>query len=201
MKLFPMQSPGNNPYNFSNQFGQMPAYPPVQTFNQKPRLPWKPRIIALLISFVLYGLACALPVLDFSKADGSPNPDGPTFGFAALVTGWLAILIGQFAWLANLLWLLSLLLVLLRGWIASAITGILAVLLALHTYTLYSQRVPANEAATEFLYLRGIKFGFYVWLASFLAISISAIILRQRERALVPASLHPQYPQTPYQNL
>jgi uncharacterized membrane protein len=194
-----MQSPGNNPHNFSNHFGQMPVYPPAQTYHQKPRLPWKPRIIALLISIGLYALACALPVLDFSKSDWSHNSEGPMIGYVALIVGWMGIVLGQFAWLANFIWLLSLLLVLFRCWIATVITAILTTLLALQTYTLFSHKVPANEAATEYLYLQEIKIGFYVWIASFLAVGISAIILRQRERALAQTVQAPQYPQMPYQ--
>lgn len=194
-----MQSPGNNPYNFPNQPGQ--GYPPAPGLPQKPRLPWKPRLIALLCIFVLYGLACVLPVLDFTKADGSPTPDGPMIGVVALITGWLAVTIDQFAWFANLLWLLSLLLLLLRRWIPSAITAILSILLALNTYTIYGKQVPANEGATEYMYVQRIRFGFYVWMASFLATSICAIILRQRERAFIQALQQSQYPQTPYQQL
>jgi hypothetical protein len=194
-----MQSPGNNPHNFSNHFGQMPVYPPAQTFHQKPRLRWKPRIIALLISLSLYVMACALPVLDFTNRDGHRNPDGPIFGVVALIMGWAAIAIGQFAWLANFLWLLSLILFLFRRWIATAVTAIFTILLALQSYLLLSRKLPLNEAATDYLYFQGIKIGFYFWIASFLAIGISAIILRQRERALAQTVQAPQYPQMPYQ--
>jgi hypothetical protein len=193
-----MQSPDNSPHNFSNNFGRMPAYRPAQAFNQTPCLPWKPRIIALLISLSTYVLACALPVLDFSKSDGIRNPDGPIVGVVALIMGWVAIAVGQFAWLANFLWLFSLLLIWFRCWIAAAVTSISTILLALQTYALLSQKIPANGAATDHLYFQGIKIGFYFWLASFVAIGISAIILRQRERALVQAS---QYRQPPYPQL
>jgi hypothetical protein len=192
-----MQPPNNYPNYHSNSYGHIP--PPV--VSQKPRLPWKPRLLALGVSLLLYALACALPALDFLKEDGSPTPESPMFGFVLLFIGWLGIIIGQFAWLANLGWLLSLILLLCRRWIASLVTSILAILLAMQTYALFAQRVPANEAATSYLILQQVKIGFYVWLASFLAAGVSALILRSRERALPQNPEFLQSPQPPYQAL
>jgi hypothetical protein len=192
-----MQPPYNYPNPGANHFGQIP--PPV--FPQKPHLPWKPRLLALGLSLLLYALACALPVLDFLKEDGSPTPESPMLGFVLLFIGWLGILIGQFAWLANLGWLLSMILLLLRRWVASLVTTVLTMLVALHTFALFTQRVPANEAATDYLRLQQVKIGFYVWLVSFLVIGISALILRSRERALLHSTQFQQYPQAPHPHL
>jgi hypothetical protein len=121
-----MQPPNNYPNYHSNSYGHIP--PPV--IPQKPRLPWKPRLLALGVSLLLYALACVLPVLDFSKSDWNHDTKGPVVGYVALISGWLVIAIGQFAWLANFLWLLSLILLLFRCWIASFVTTILTILLA-----------------------------------------------------------------------
>jgi hypothetical protein len=192
-----MQPPNNYPNYNANYYGPIPAPP----FPPKPRLPWKPRLLALCISLLIYALACALPVLDFSKSDWSDSSEGPVVGYVALVSGWLLIAIGQFAWLANFLWLISWILLLFRCWIASLVMTILTTLLALQTYSLFAQKVPGNEAATYYLTLQEVKIGFYVWLASFLAVGISALLLRSRERALRKNAQFLQPPHTPYQAL
>ncbi|MEW6131241.1 MAG: hypothetical protein AB1757_29700 [Acidobacteriota bacterium] len=172
------------PDNYPNQSGHQPIYQSFPSLNPKPRLQMKPRIIAILICLASYFIACVLPVLEFIKEDGTSYSDGLMRGFAALVAGWAAVFIGQFAWLANIFWALSLLFLLFRGWIASVLCSLFAIVVALQTFMLFSQKVPANEGATFYLQLKEIKIGFYFWLVSFLAVTVCALVLRTRDRAL-----------------
>lgn len=133
---------------------------------------------------MIYLIACISPALEFIKEDGSAYTDGLMSGFAALVGGWAAILIGQFAWYANIFWVVSLIFLLFRGWMAAMSSAFLAILIGLHTFKLDSQRPPANEGATFYLRLNDIKVGFYLWLLSFLVVAFCAMILRMRDRAL-----------------
>jgi hypothetical protein len=174
-----MQPPYNDPTNFPPpyQAPQWNTYQPAN--NPKPRYSWRGRFLVLAITMVIYLIACSTPALEFNDAD-----DPIYFGFRIVVIGWLGAFIGQFAWFANLFLLVSIFLLLFRWWISTFVSSVLALLMALQTFLLFSQKVPANEAATRYIELQSLKIGFYFWLASLLCIGIGALILRNRERPL-----------------
>jgi hypothetical protein len=186
-----MNYPNNYPPN-PYQHPHAPQHP--QSANQKPRLPMRERLIFLGISLFFYAVALFTPAVVFKG-------ENPWPGFGALAFGWMAILVGQFGWFANLPLLIGGILLLCRRWIGALVCAILATLFALNSFFLYWQKVPADEAASRYSTLDYLGAGFYLWLLSILALGVSAVILRKRERALVQSPQYPQYPQSPYQQL
>lgn len=126
-------------------------------------------------SLVLYVAACVLPALVFVSPNGQQNTDG----FSALVIGWAAPLFGQFAWYANLLFILSII-GLLRGWRITILLVALSLLLAADTFMLYSQRVPADESGNNYMTFQYPTIGFYLWIASMVVIGVGAVALLLR---------------------
>jgi hypothetical protein len=189
-----MQPPDNYQYNQPQQFPPPTPNPASPFDRQKPG--WRGRLILLGIWAFLYLLACALPALEFSN-ENLPNENWP--GIQVLAIGWLGGFLYQFAWYANLPLLLALILLLLRRWVGVLVSGVLALLLAMNTFLLYSQRVPANEGGTSYLHLVQVKIGFYFWVLSILALCVGALILRRREPAASPPQQLQQAP--PYQGL
>ena len=173
-----MQSPDHYPNNLQNYYQQPPGNP-YQSGPPQPRYSMRGRLILLAITLFIYLIACATPALEFND----PN-DAVYYGFRILIIGWLGALIGQFGWFANLFLLVSIFLLLFRRWIGALISSLLALVIALQTFMLFSQKVPANEAATRQLDLLSLKVGFYLWLASMICLGIGALILRNRERPL-----------------
>jgi hypothetical protein len=172
-----MHPPDQNPNQFPNPY-QQPQWNAYQPFHPpKPRYSWRGRLTVLAITGLLYLIACATPALEFDDTQQSIF-----YGFHILIIGWLAALIAQFAWFANLILLVSIFLLLFRQWIATFIGSLLAFILALQTFMLFSQKIPADGAATRHLLLQNMKIGFYFWLASMLCIGIGALILRHGER-------------------
>jgi hypothetical protein len=183
-----MSYPNNYP---PNSYQQMPVnqYPPDS--NQMPKIAMRERLFFLGISLFFYAVALVLPALVFQS-----ESDTSWLGIQVLAIGWLGALVGQFAWLANIPLLIGAILLLCRRWIGTLVCMILATLLALHSFLLYQQKIPADEASTHYLVLAHLGIGFYFWLFSIIAVGISAMILRKREGALQQSQ---QYPQSPYQ--
>ncbi|MBN9659823.1 MAG: hypothetical protein J0H49_16680 [Acidobacteria bacterium] len=129
----------------------------------------------LLASLGLYAIACCLPALAFRKTG---SPDDIMLGLRALAVGWSGIFAGVLGWYANPLWLLGLLLIALRKPTAAAIAGVLAVALACTVFSDLGRELPADEGnVTKTAILRVLP-GFYVWVASFLLLPITAFFPR-----------------------
>lgn len=154
------------------------------------------RLLFLGICLFFYAIALVLPALVFQD-----ESDATWLGIMVLTLGWMGVLLGQFAWLANIPLLIGMILLLCRRWIGTLVCIIIATLLALHSFALYQQKIPANEASTHYLILDYLGVGFYFWLLSIVSVGVSAIILRKRERAMLPSPQQPQYPQPPFQQL
>jgi hypothetical protein len=170
--------------------------PPYQQppANQKPRLSMRERLIVLGLSLFFYAIALFTPAVIFKG-------ENPWPGFGALALGWMAIVVGQVGWVANIPLLIGGILLLCRRWMGTLVCAILATLFALNSYLLYWQKIPADEAATRYSTLDYLGAGFYFWILSIIALGAGAVILRKRERALIQASQYPQYPHPPYQQL
>ncbi len=165
-----MQPPNQYPYNYPNPY--QPAGPP------KPRYSFRGRFVVLGLVVLMYLIACATPALEFNDPD-----DAIYYGFRIVIVGWLGALIGQFGWFANLFLLVGIFLLLFRRWIATFVSTVLGLAIALQTLMLFSQPVPADEAGIRHVELQHIKIGFYFWLASLLCLGVGVLILRNRERA------------------
>ncbi len=128
---------------------------------------------AVLVSFFLFVVACALPVLAFESGN-EPH----WFGAQILLMGLMGIFIGQFAWFANPLLWLAWLACLLRWWIASAIIAMLGLVVALSSFLIVGASIPMDEAAVRKETVSFLHAGFYVWLLAFLVAVAAPIALR-----------------------
>jgi hypothetical protein len=135
-------------------------------------LGWSPRFGAVAVGVVLYAIACATPALTFEK-NGRQN----WFGIAVLLMGWMGIFFGQIGWFANLLLPIGWVCLLFRRWIAAAIVGVLALVVAANTFFLYVQDVPGDEGGTTTLVFQHPHVGFYFWVASIVELIATAGIL------------------------
>lgn len=132
-------------------------------------------------SLLLYLAACCMPVLTFTK--GTSNDVWP--GIAAAGMGWLGIFVGEFAWLANPLWLLSTILTWTQRlrMFAIALAG-MALLLGLTALRLQGKVVPGDEGGVTTSTITGVHSGAYIWLASLvLQLAASLGLLSSKPRA------------------
>src|SRR5215471_5022620 len=104
--------------------------------NQANAVSFRARLVMLLPSLLLYLVACVTPAIDFLKNGVEPMS---WYGVEALGLGALGVLIGQYGWFANPLLLLSFMLVLFRRFIAASVFAVLAVAVAMHSFSLFHQ--------------------------------------------------------------
>jgi hypothetical protein len=139
------------------------------------------RILIIGISAVLYSIACIVPALAFVNNNYADSYQTWS-GFDLLAIGWMGVLIGQLGWYANpLLWLGVVALLLRRLYIAMALVC-LSLCLALNTFFLYLQPVPADAASTNRLLFQHPQVGFFLWIGSILVIGAGAVFLWVLER-------------------
>jgi len=135
-----------------------------------------PRLWALAsvaVSFFLFVIACALPVLTFV------DPGEKAWsGVSVLMIGVMGIFIGQVGWFANPLLALAWLACLLRWWIASAVIAGLGLLVALTSFLIVGADIPMDEAGVHRATVSFLHVGFYVWILAFLAALAGPIVLR-----------------------
>jgi hypothetical protein len=152
-------------------------YNVVQPF-PKPKQPWRRPLILIASSLVFYVLACAYPALIFRRSSSEIEVWS---GFRVLTIGWLGLLVGQIAWYANPVIVLSLLFVLLRRWGLTLVVSGASLLIAANTFLLFHKELPADEGSVVKLRLERLGFGFFFWLASIFAIVVGAILLRRQD--------------------
>lgn len=130
-------------------------------------------------SLLAFFLSLALPALEFhpSRRD---DADYVWSGGQALILGWQAVFVRNFAWFANPAYFVSVLLLFRRRWRAAAAVGSLALLLALHALALVGRQLPADEGGVNVTALIRLHAGFYVWLASMLAVIVGALVAFRR---------------------
>jgi len=107
-------------------------------------------------------------------------------GYEVAMLGALALLHLNVAWLANLLYLGSLVLVLGRLWRAAAVMATLAALFGLHTLQLFSSTIDVdpNMGRASPMLLSRFEPGFYLWMASFGLVLIVSLSCLRSERTL-----------------
>jgi hypothetical protein len=126
-------------------------------------------LAVILVSLFLYVVACVAPAMVFDKQTWR--------GIEVLLSGWMGIFLGQFAWFANLFWGLSLLLALFRRWFLTTAVAGLTFLVALDAFSFVGNKVPLDEAFVNSMIFQSYHIGFYFWLASIGAVGIGAIVV------------------------
>jgi len=124
-------------------------------------------------SVLCFAAACALPCLEMSQ-----KSDPVWYGLRILVLGWMGILVGQFAWLANPLWAFGLVAVAFRKWTLALVMLGLSLLFALNTLLLFGISLPADEGNVNHTSLVRLRIGFYLWLASIGILFYRAFVMK-----------------------
>lgn len=126
-------------------------------------------LAVIAFSLFLFLLACATPAMVYDKQTD--------LGIQVLAVGWLGILLGQFAWYANLFWLLSLLLAFFRRWILTLAASMVATLIALDALSFFGATVPLDEASVNTMVFKSYHVGFYLWMVSIVVVGIGAAVM------------------------
>lgn len=137
--------------------------------------------VLLIVAVMLYGAACFSPALSFRVFTESPAAYKLEHlsGGALLVLGWLGLIQGQWAWLANPLLLAGWMLLLFRRPRAALAVAVLALAVACLTFTAKGQQFPHDEGDVSHMSLLRPLFGFYLWAAS-IALTVLAASLWPR---------------------
>lgn len=131
-------------------------------------------LVAAAPALALYAVACATPAITFWNTQ-TQSLDTYSGG-KALIAGPLAMLAGQFGWLANPVFAVAVTTLVLGHSRTSAILATVAGALAAHTFALKGHPLPANEGGEGELQLRALGTGFYLWGASMLALAGGAVV-------------------------
>ena len=134
-----------------------------------------PHRLFIGFSVFLYLAACVAPCLEVTQKS---DPVWP--GWQILLMGWLGVLVGQFAWLANPLWLGGLIFFALRKWTVALILSGLAILPTFNTLTMFVTELPADEGGMNTFHLVRLRIGFYLWLASLAVLFVGAFVMKRR---------------------
>ena len=146
---------------------------------------------ALFISCGLFFAACALPATDqwvtHDSSGSSPTmgtrteypateQQGSAYyetmqGWVCLLYGWLELVVGRVAWLANPLALVAAVFLIIRRPTGAAVLGVASVVVAL-LYILVPHGAPGHRDVP--------RVGAWLWLASFVGLTSVAMIRRSR---------------------
>ena len=118
------------------------------------------RLLMITMSLVLYIAAFALPALRFTYNNGEVRIMD---GLDVALLGWAALLVYNFGWLANAVYLSGLFLFLLGLWTPALAFGITALLIALQSLMLFGVTLYADGAGVLTMSLTGVEAGFYAW--------------------------------------
>jgi hypothetical protein len=125
--------------------------------------------IVLVSSVVLFVAACCIPALQFNKSQGG---DDMMLGANVLGVGWSGIFAGVYAWYANPVWLLGLIMGLVGKPRVAAICGLAALAIGFTTFAVIGKMLPADEGGSNQMTLVKTLAGCYVWLASLAALPL-----------------------------
>jgi hypothetical protein len=127
----------------------------------------------LLVSVVLFVIACFLPALEFKNSNSA---NSIMWGANALAVGWSGIFAGVMPWYANPFWFLGLLLGLFRKPAVVGICGIIGVLIACTIFTVIGRELPGDEGNVTRTTIVRLLPGCYLWMASLATLPVAAML-------------------------
>lgn len=140
---------------------------------------WSPRVICFYLSVLCYVIATVRPALYLERDQGDLRGLGAwSLGGNLLLVGWLGILCGQYAWLANL--------PLFAGWAAihrnkrilAAFLGGVSLVVSFHTLELFRTPLPGVESQDGSEILKALGSGYYLWILSMFLVVLGAMLGR-----------------------
>jgi hypothetical protein len=155
------------------------------------------RSVIIAVIVLIYLVACCCPALTFDNyysGNSAPQSTDTWFGWTALLLGWLGILVGSVAWLANFVLGLTLIFLICGLRWATLISSGTTVLLSLDFFPLFSATIPADEGGVGRAVLRPPGVGVWFWFASIAAGFIGASILFLAPRTALPPAPPPREP-------
>jgi hypothetical protein len=147
---------------------------------RKSKLTLPSRLVLAGVIATIYILACCCPALrldHYYPGSNTPQSSETWFGWTALFLGWLGILVGSVAWLANFVLGLTVVFLLSGLRWASLICSALTLLLSLDFFPLFSAKIPADEGGVGQAVLQPPEIGVWLWFASIAAAFVAALIL------------------------
>jgi hypothetical protein len=128
--------------------------------------PWA----AVVPSLVLYAVALGLPALEFASHE-------PVRGYDALLWGWWGLLTFDFPWLANPIYFLAILLVLVGLRKVGQVLSAVAFALGWLSLGVKKWWFAENEGTP----VENLGSAFYFWMASFLVLGVILFFVRERQ--------------------
>jgi len=99
-------------------------------------------------------------------------------GLRALAVGWSGIFAGVLSWYANPVGLAAVILICLRKRIPALLLGLAATALACTAFSVVGRELPGDEGNVTKTAVVKLLPGCYVWMASFIALSAAALLLK-----------------------
>jgi hypothetical protein len=139
----------------------------------------KARIISIAASVACWGVACFLPALHLVGKANTQGEQSTMVGLLAFIMAFFAMLEGQFAWLANPLWFMAMILLALGRSRAALIVSVLAIAVAQHTWMVVGTEIPGDEGGVKKYLVTSLGLGFWLWVSSFVLIAAVAAVRPQ----------------------
>lgn len=127
----------------------------------------------LYLSPALFVVSCALPCLEFLEKNGKVDI---MLGLRALAVGWSGIFAGITAWYANPVWFVGVTMAFWGRPMVSIFAGAMAAGLGWSTQKVVGRELPADEGNVNKMVLTRVHEGFYVWLASFIVLTVVSLV-------------------------
>jgi hypothetical protein len=138
------------------------------------------RIFLPLIALACYITSFFLPALYLTGQANTTGEKTDMVGLAAFIDGAFGLFDRQYAWLANPLALLALVLVLCPVHRASLLFSISALLISQHTRVLVGTTIWGDEGGVTKYLVTSLGPGFYLWCGSFLLLAVAGLIPRPK---------------------
>jgi len=131
----------------------------------------KARILSVVASIACWVVACFLPALNLLGKANTQGEQSTMVGVLAFIMAFFAMLEGQFAWLANPLWFVAMVLVAIGLNRAALIVSVLAILVAQQTWMVVGTEINGDEGGVKKYLVTSLGVGFWLWLFSFVLIA------------------------------
>ena len=135
----------------------------------------KARIICIVASVICWVVACFLPALHLVGKANTQGEQSTMVGLMAFIMAFFAMLEGQFAWLANPLWLVAILLLAVQRNRVALLASVLAILVAQHTWAVVGTEINGDEGGVRKYLVTSLGLGFWLWVFSFAVIAALAL--------------------------
>ncbi len=140
------------------------------------------RILPIL-AVLCYLTAFFLPTLYLTGQANTAGEKTSMVGLAAFFDGFFSLFDRQYAWLANPMALVALILLLVRAEIPALFFSLAALLIAQQTWVLVGTPIWGDEGGVTKYLVTSLGAGFYLWNFSFILLAVASLAGRFRPAA------------------